>query len=187
MSEYWQPVCQCGEAYRHGDKHHTVPAFTLLHCVLWGADLEKFAIQNNFLKRIFFRLMNTEFGRQGLNCTEQQQETILWLAYPWLCQKTRTKAQRHIWEITIAWCCVFPYVHCLICKPGSPFQANRKFYMFQGDSPSTTNWGDKVVRIKDISARGANTTDELSPHTECMKMLDSCDKRPAKIHTFITF
>lgn len=70
MSEYiWQPACQCGEAYRGTDKRHTVPAFTLLHCVLQGADLGKFAIQNNFLKRIFFRLMNTEFGRQGLNCT----------------------------------------------------------------------------------------------------------------------
>lgn len=50
-------------------KHHTVPAFTLLHYALLGADLGKFAIQNNFLKRIFFRLMNTEFGSQGVNCT----------------------------------------------------------------------------------------------------------------------
>lgn len=51
------------------DKHHTVPTFTLLHHAPLGADLGKFAIQNNFLKRIFFRLMNTEFGRQGLYCT----------------------------------------------------------------------------------------------------------------------
>lgn len=65
QSTIWQPACQCGEAYRGKDKRHTVPAFTRLHCALLGADLGKFAIQNNFLKRIFFRLMNTEFGRQG--------------------------------------------------------------------------------------------------------------------------
>jgi len=53
-------------AYRRRDKRHTVPAFTLLHCVLLGADLGKFAIQNNFLKRIFFRLMNIEFGEAEL-------------------------------------------------------------------------------------------------------------------------
>lgn len=64
------------EAYRRTDKHHTVPEFALLYCALWGADLRIFAIQNKFLKRIFFRLMNTEFGSQGLKCVQQQQEDI---------------------------------------------------------------------------------------------------------------
>lgn len=141
MSEYWQPVWgSLGIS--------TILSLTLLHCVLRGADLGKFAIQNNFLKRIFFRLMNTEFGRQGLNCTEQQRETILWLAYPWLFQKKRTKARQYIWEITIARCCIFPYVHSLICQPGSRFQASRKSYMFQKEGPSSTNRDDKVVRKK---------------------------------------
>lgn len=77
MSEHWQPRLGM-EAYRHADKHHTVSEFALLYCILWGADLRTFAIQNNFLKRIFFRLMNTEFGRRGLKCTQQQQENISW-------------------------------------------------------------------------------------------------------------
>lgn len=47
-------MCQCGEAYRGRDKRHTVPAFTLLHCALLGADLGKFAIQNNFFEKNIF-------------------------------------------------------------------------------------------------------------------------------------
>lgn len=169
---------QCVSVGKLRDKHHTVP--TLLHCVLRGADLGKFAIQNNFLKRIFFRLMNTEFGRQGLNCTEQQRETILWLAYPWLFQKKSTKVRQHVWEITIVMCWVFLRVHSLICQPGSLFQANRKFYMFQQEGPSSTNRADKLVR-KRISVLEEQTPQMSSSSTEsAWRCLTAVIKGPLK-------
>ena len=79
--------------------------------------------------------MNTEFGRQGLNCTWQQRETILWLAHPWLCTNMRTKDWWHIRENNnIIVVCFFLVYNILFVNQEAQFKPTGSS-VFQNDIP----------------------------------------------------
>lgn len=163
QSTVWQPACQYGEAYSGRDKRYTVPAFTLLHCALLGADLGEICNSKQLFEKNIFSSHEYRIWEAGFKLHIATTGDHFVFSLPLAVSNVEDLRMA---AMTMYLRSAVPTVYFVFsfCQPGKPVQANRELHMFQ--CIWITNWNDEQWG-KAISALEGQTPHMRFSLTEC--------------------
>lgn len=159
QSTVWQPACQCGEAYSGRDKRYTVPAFTLLHCALLGADLGEICNSKQLFEKNIFSAHEYRIWEAGFKLHIATTGDHFVFSLP--------LAVSNVEDLRIA--AMAMYLRLAVPTVYFVFSlSTRKTSSSQQGAPHVPvhldhKLGWWTARESNIGARGANTTHEVQP------------------------